>query len=210
MRPSRQCVQPSWCICREFSSCKWHQDGEKTAYHQGRKNSININFFWPGFPADIPDPYTRMPRGQKASPHHQGRRKTHFLVRTSTMFGADVHDPKGCWKTLYKIGLRWFFGPYTILFNQGRKRNPNPNFLVRIPSGRVGVFHVKGWGPKSSVCHSKPRETKLFGGISRDFCRDIPGCLKSLRKKSLCSILVPIFKIITRMKLLCSNYFREL
>ena len=22
--------------------------------------------------------------------------KTHFLVRTSTIFGADVHDPKGC------------------------------------------------------------------------------------------------------------------
>ena len=52
---------------------------------------------------------------------------------------------------------------------QGRKRNnPNPNFLVRIFSGGVGVFHVKGWGPKSSVCPSKPRETKLFGGISRD------------------------------------------
>ena len=38
----------------------------------------------------------------------------------------------------------------------------------------VGVFHVKGWGPKSSVCPSKPRETKLlaaypgtFAGISR-------------------------------------------
>ena len=43
-----------------------------------------------------------MPRGQKVSPHHLGRRKTHFLVRTSTIFGADVHDPKGCRKTLYK------------------------------------------------------------------------------------------------------------
>ena len=40
-----------------------------------------------------------MPRGQKVSPHHRGRRKTHFLARTSTIFGADVHDPKGCWKT---------------------------------------------------------------------------------------------------------------
>ena len=38
---------------------------------------------------------------------------------------------------------------------QGRKRIPNPNFLVWISSGGVGVFHVKGWGPKSSVC---PRE----------------------------------------------------
>ena len=49
------------------------------------------------------------------------------------------------------------------------------NFLVRICSGGVGVFHVNGWGPKSSVCPSKPRETKLLGGISWDFCREFPG-----------------------------------
>ena len=29
-----------------------------------------------------------------------GPEETHFLVRTSTIFGADVHDPKGCRKTL--------------------------------------------------------------------------------------------------------------
>ena len=29
-----------------------------------------------------------------------------------------------------------------------------------------GVFHMKGWGPKSSVCPSKLRENKLFGRIS--------------------------------------------
>ena len=56
---------------------------------------------------------------------------------------------------------------------------------------RVGVFHVKGWGPKSSVCPAKLRETKLFGGISRDFAGISQGCPKSLRKKSLCSVLVP-------------------
>ena len=43
-----------------------------------------------------------------------------------------------------------------------------------LPREGVGVFHVKGSGPKSSVCPSKPRETKLLGGISRDFCWDIP------------------------------------
>ena len=32
----------------------------------------------------------------------------------------------------------------TNLKYQARKRNPNPNFLVRISSGRVEVFHVKG------------------------------------------------------------------
>ena len=31
------------------------------------------------------------------------------------------------------------------------KKEPKPNFLVRISSGGVGVFHVKRWGPKSSV-----------------------------------------------------------
>ena len=67
---------------------------------------------------------------------------------------------------------------------QARKRNPNPNFLVRISSDGMGVFRVKGWGPKSSVCPSKHRETKLFGGISRDLWRDIRGCPTSLRKKT--------------------------
>ena len=62
----------------------------------GKKKQHKHKLFWPGFPADIPDPYARMPRGQKVSPHHRGRRKMHFLVRTSTIFGADVHDPKGC------------------------------------------------------------------------------------------------------------------
>ena len=40
---------------------------------------------------------------------------------------------------------------------------------VRISSGGVGFFHVKRWGPKSSVCPSKPRESKVFSGISWDF-----------------------------------------
>ena len=43
-----------------------------------------------------------MPQCQEVSPHHRGRRKTHFLVRTSTIFGADVHDPKGSRKTLFR------------------------------------------------------------------------------------------------------------
>ena len=74
---------------------------------------------------------------------------------------------------------------------QARKRNPNPNFSVRISSGGVGVFHVKGWGPKASVCPSKPRETSC-----PDIPRHLPGCPGGVRKvrekESLCSILVPI------------------
>ena len=49
-------------------------------------------------------------------------------------------------------------------------------------------------GAKSSVCPSKPRETKLVGGISWDFCQDIPGVPEKFEKqKSLCSIFGPIF-----------------
>ena len=77
---------------------------------------------------------------------------------------------------------RRYLGGSASLF-QARKRNPNLNFLVRIFSGGVGVFHVKGWGPKSSVCPSKPRESNFFGGISRDFAGISRGRPKSLRKK---------------------------
>ena len=53
---------------------------------------------------------------------------------------------------------------------------------LRMSCGGVGVFHVKGWGPKSSVCHSEPKETKLFSGISRDFCQDILGAPEKFEK----------------------------
>ena len=68
-------------------------------------------------------------------------------------------------------------------FVSGKKKEPKPKLLVRIPSGGVGVFHVKGWGPKSSVCPSNPSETKIFGRMSRDFCRDIPGVPEKFEKK---------------------------
>ena len=67
--------------------------------------------------------------------------------------------------------------------NQGGKRNPNPNFLVRIFSSGVGVFHVNGWGPKSSIRPSKPGKSNFLGGISRDFAGISRGHPKSLRKK---------------------------
>ena len=43
---------------------------------------------------------------------------------------------------------------------------------------------MQGWRPKSSACPSKPRETKLFGRISRDFWRDVPGVPEKFEKKS--------------------------
>ena len=53
---------------------------------------------------------------------------------------------------------------------------------------------MKGWGPKSSVCPSQPRESNFFSGISRDLAGISRKRPKSLRKKCLASILAPIFK----------------
>ena len=43
---------------------------------------------------------------------------------------------------------------------------------------------MKGWGPKSSVCPSKPGKSNSLGGISRDFAGISRRRPKSLRKKS--------------------------
>ena len=76
----------------------------------------------------------------------------------------------------------------------GTKNEPKSKLLSPIFSGGVGAFHVKGWGPKSSVCPSKPRESNFFGGISRDFAGISRKRPKSLRKKCLGSIFGPYFK----------------
>ena len=71
------------------------------ATFKGRRTSININFLV-RISRGRSDPYARMPGGQKVSPHHRGRKKTHFLVRMSMIFGADVHGPKGSQKVCTK------------------------------------------------------------------------------------------------------------
>ena len=43
---------------------------------------------------------------KKLLPTTRAAGQTHFLVRTCTMFGADVHDPKGSRKTLSRRSLR--------------------------------------------------------------------------------------------------------
>ena len=43
-----------------------------------------------------------------------------------------------------------------------KKNELKPKLFGPVIFGWGGVFHVKGWGPKSSVCPSKPRETKLI------------------------------------------------
>ena len=68
---------------------------------------------------------------------------------------------------------------------QARKKEAKPNFLVRISSGGVGVFHLKGWGPRSSACPSKPRETKFLRDIP-GFLERYPGGARKVREKKVC------------------------
>ena len=56
---------------------------------------------------------------------------------------------------------------------------------------------MKGWGSKSLVCPSKPRENILLVGYPGtgdfgSFARISRLCPKTLRTKSLCSVLAPI------------------
>ena len=74
---------------------------------------------------------------------------------------------------------------------KARERITNSNFWVRVSSGGVGVFHVKGWEPNSAVCPSKPRENKDFGGISWDFGWDIVGVPEKFEEIRFCSIIRP-------------------
>ena len=76
----------------------------------------------------------------------------------------------------------------------GKKNEPKPKlFWSGYLRGGVGVFHVGGGGgPKSSIRPSKPRETKLLGGKSQDFCRDFPGAPEKFEKKKFVVIFGPI------------------
>ena len=72
------------------------------------------------------------------------------------------------------------------LLVSGRKKNPNPNFLVRIFSSGVGVFHVNGVGAKKFDTSLETREIKLFGWDIPGFCRDIPEVPEKFEKKKVC------------------------
>ena len=54
-----------------------------------------------------------------------------------------------------------------------------------------GGLPREGVGAKKFGMPLETREIKLLGGISRDFAGISRRCPKSLRKQSLCSILVP-------------------
>ena len=151
---------PNWGPPFRVTFCpQFPRGGTQWIHTSGKKNSINMNFLlrisrghsWP----------LRPPRGQKVSPHHQGHRKTHFLVRTSTIFGPDVHDPKGCRKTLYKKSLRWFFCP------QYRRscRNSRTSVFQRIAKGAGGK------GPRQKTSKIVKKCQKVFRHFSTIFAQ---------------------------------------
>ena len=115
--------------------------------------------------------------------------KTGRFLNKAEILGVGVFSPLSRFKIPAKFSWtqketgRLF--PVLVVQFSGKKKEPKRKRLVRISFGGVGVFHVQGWGSKSLVCPSKPRETKLFGGISRDFRRDVPGAPEKFEKKRL-------------------------
>ena len=74
------------------------------------------------------------------------------------------------------------FAMHTQSSYQARERNTKTYFWVRISSGGVGVFHVKG-GQKVRYVPRNPGKPKFLAGISWDFHRDIPGAPEEFEKK---------------------------
>ena len=66
---------------------------------------------------------------------------------------------------------------------QGGKRNPNPNFLVRIFSSGARGLPRERVGAKKFDTSLETREIKLFGRDIPGFCRDIPGAPEKFEKK---------------------------
>ena len=67
-----------------------------TSLNSGKKNNINIDFYNPDFPRTFLTLMPGCPGVKKFLPTTGAAGKTHILVRTSMIFGADVHDQKGC------------------------------------------------------------------------------------------------------------------
>ena len=128
--------------------------------------------FLPNFPRNFP------PKNflKIADELLQGRRVKKYFRHFSTFFAQGKKRQKSSKSVKTIFGTFRQFSRGTTY--QGRKRNPNPNFLVRVFSGGVGVFHVKGWGPKSSVCPSK-----VFWRDIPGFCRDIPEVPEKFERK---------------------------
>ena len=105
---------------------------------------------------------------------HMERTEHHFGPFWEKDFGAISGGP-------------FFFQPLCFLVARAiRNARINHSQLKPLFGGAP-----KEWGQKSSVCPSKPRKTKLFGRISRDFGGTFGGRPKSLRKKQFVFNLGP-------------------
>ena len=74
-----------------------------------------------------------------------------------------------------------------------QKKSTNPNFWVRISSGGTGRPRERVGISKSSVCPSKLSKTRLLGGTSEDFCRDIPRVPEKFENTKLVFSSCPLF-----------------
>ena len=71
-----------------------------------------------------------------------------------------------------------------------QKKEHKPKLLGPDIFRGVGIFHMKGWWPKSPRMSLETRETKLSGRDIQGFCRDIPAVPEKLEKiKSVLNLL---------------------
>ena len=107
-------------------------------------------------------------------------------MKTGDSYTGGAEDPP-----IFLICLRSdHYGCFTSGKNSGKKKEHKPKLFGPDIFGRVGGLSREWGGAKKFSMYLKPKETKLFGRISRDFCRDIPAVPERFEKKSLCSILV--------------------
>ena len=71
----------------------------------------------------------------------------------------------------------------------GKKKEPKPKLVGPDIFGWGGGLPREGVGAKKLGMSLEAQQTKLFGGISRDFW-----LLEKLRREHLCSILVPYLR----------------
>ena len=159
-------------------SSLWNPTNKAIASHRARGKPININTFGGTvFGTGTDRPFS-----------------VEFQSKIAILFCLSLGQlsRKGHQKNVYVLCV-YFFSPPSKPFCQTRKRSTNPDFGVWIFSVGVEFFHVKGWGPKSSVCPSKPGKPNFFCGISRDFAWISRRCPKSLRNKKSVFNLWPLF-----------------
>ena len=119
---------------------------------------ISCGHYWPLRPDG---------KGSKDSPHHQGRRKTHFLVRTSTILGADVHDPKvrkskrTPHKRFSKICELFF-----PLQSPGSPRGGNPRKKGKNLQNSPPRSNPRKWGKITEKLHKKMYFRSIFCNFS--------------------------------------------